>query len=329
MKKISHRRQGKKLSFGFVVDPLDTFNREAETTLFLMREIFRRGHKIFTFEPHDIFLKQNEPWAFAKEIALSPLPNPLPLRGRGKGEGDFYKILDERPLNLAKLDCLFLRKDPPFDLKYLFHLWLLLPLEERVLMINPPSAILKNNEKLSALNFPFAPKTWVGSNVDALKKWAVGFKNGIVIKPLNSSGGRGVQWIKRGGYQELRTKNQEPIIAQEFLPEVKNGDKRILLWNGKILGAFLRRPTKKGEFRANLHLGGRFEKCGLTSQQKKIAQKTAAWCKREKLLFVGLDMIGPHVTEINVTSPMGIRELNVLYGRRVETKIVDWILKHA
>ncbi len=194
-------------------------------------------------------------------------------------------------------------------------------------MINPPSAILKHNEKLSALNFPFAPKTWVGSNLDSLKKWAKQFKKGIVIKPLNSSGGRGVHWIKRLEIG-LRTmdyglRTGQPILAQEFLPAVRNGDKRILLWDGKILGAFLRRPTKKGEFRANLHLGGKFEACTLTTKEKERVKKVAAWCKKENLYFVGLDMIGGYIAEINVTSPMGIRELNALYGVQTEKIIID------
>ena len=119
------------------------------------------------------------------------------------------------------------------------------------------------------------------------------------------------------------------MIVQEFLSEVKKGDKRVLLWNGKILGAFLRRPTKKGEFRANLHLGGKFEACTLTPQEKERAKKVALWCKKEKLAFVGLDMIGAHITEINITSPMGIRELNVLYGMKVEKTMIDSLLKHA
>lgn len=312
------RPEKKSLKFGFVCDPLDSFNPEAETSLFLMRELFARGHKIFTCEPKDIFLKQKEVWATVKQISLGTFPF--------WGTSPFYRILDQSPFPLAKLDCLFLRKDPPFDLNYLFHLWQLNFLEGKVLMINPPSAILKNNEKLSALNFPFAPKTWVGSDVVELKKWANSIKNGIVIKPLNASGGRGVRWIKKTKYQELKIKNQEPIIAQEFLPAVRKGDKRVLLWNGKILGAFLRRPTKKGEFRANLHLGGQFYKTKLSTREKKIAKSVAVWTKKERLYFTGLDLVGEKLTEINVTSPMGIRELNVLYGVRIEDEMIDSIV---
>lgn len=302
----------KKLLFGFITDPLDSFNRKAETTLFLMREIFSRGHKVFVCEPKDIFLKQNDVWAKVQHIELTGHPH------------CFYRIVRQFPFRLSKLDCLFLRKDPPFDLNYLFHLWMLLPLEKKVRMINPPSAILKHNEKLSALQFPFAPKTWVGSDLAGLKEWAKQFKEGVVIKPLNSSGGRDVYWVKKSEKFKVKSK-KFPILAQEFLPEVKYGDKRVLLWNGRILGAFLRRPTRKGEFRANLHLGGKFEACRLTPKEKERVKKVAAWCKREKLYFVGLDMIGSKITEINVTSTMGIRELDELYKVTTEKTIIDSI----
>lgn len=314
----------KKFSFGFVADPLDTFNREAETTLFLMREIARRGHDIFVCEPRDLFLRQGEVWALASHIQLV------------NSKRSFYRILREAPLNLTALDCLFLRKDPPFDLAYLHHLYLLAGLEKKLPMINPPSAILKHNEKLSALNFPFAAKTWVGSRRDLFQKWAGGFANGVVLKPLHSSGGRDVHWIKKSKLQtskskkifaKLTTKESQPILAQEFLPEVREGDKRIVLWNGRCLGAFVRKPTRRGEFRANLHLGGSFEAATLTAADRRIIEKVAPWTKREGLYFAGLDVIGSHLSEINVTSPMGLREINVLTGKRTEKIILNDVEK--
>lgn len=310
----------KKFSFGFVADPLDTFNREAETTLFLMREMARRGHDIFVCEPRDLFLKRGGICAVAKHIRLT------------NSKQRFYSILREAALNLDSLDCLFLRKDPPFDLAYLHHLYLLAGLEKRVLMINLPSAILKHNEKLSALHFPFAAKTWVGSRFDLFQKWAAGFANGVVLKPLHSSGGRDVYWLKKSKLQtakskmifaKLTGKEKQPIVAQEFLPAVRDGDKRIILWNGRCLGAFVRKPTRRGEFRANLHLGGRFEAAALTAGDRRIVEKVGPWAKREGLYFAGLDVIGSHLSEINVTSPMGLREINAVTGKKTEVEILD------
>ena len=292
-----------KRSFGFVADSPDHFDREAETTLFLIREIERLGHSVFLCEPKDLFLKQNEVWA--------------------KG------------INLKSLDCLFLRKDPPFDLAYLHHLYLLVKLEGEVLMINEPSAILEFNEKLSTLDFPFSPKTLVSANMRQICDWARSQKNGVVLKPLHLSGGTNIHWIKRSAVSNQRSakilkqmtaNGLEPIICQEYLMAAKKGDKRILVWDGKILGGFLRKP-KPGEFRANLHQGGRFVACELTARDKKIAHKVGKWAKAKGLYFVGLDVIGEHLTEINVTSPMGIREVNVLYGECVEKEIIHSILK--
>ena len=294
----------KKLAFGFVADPVAHFNPESETTLFLMREIERRGHSIFICEPKDLFLKQNEVWA--------------------KG------------INLESLDCLFLRKDPPFDLAYLHHLYLLRKLEGKVLMINEPFSILAHDEKLSALDFPYAPKTLVSSDAGQILEWGKRFANGIVVKPIGYSGGNGIRWLKtnkrRATSDERRIllkmtdKETRQVICQEFLSAAKMGDKRILMWDGKILGAFLRKP-KAGEFRANLHQGGRFVKYRLNACDLKIAKEVGSWCKARGLYFVGLDVIGDHLTEINVTSPMGIREVNVLYGKKVEKTMLDSILK--
>ncbi len=280
----------KKLTFGFVADPPSHFDLEAETTLFLIREIERRGHSVFLCEPKDLFLKQNQVWA------------------KGK--------------NLATLDCLFLRKDPPFDLSYLHHLYLLLKLRGKVLMINDPLAVMNHNEKLSALNFPFAPKTLVTSKRELLLSWAKQFKNGVVLKPLHYSGGVGVRWLKNFKSCTIT----EQTLCQEYLPAAKKGDKRILLWDGKILGAYLRVP-KPGEFRANLHQGGKFVATQLTPREIKIAKTVGLWAKRQRLYFVGMDLIGGYLTEINVTSPMGIREVNVLYHLKVEKTIIDSILR--
>ncbi|MDO8494067.1 MAG: glutathione synthase [Deltaproteobacteria bacterium] len=309
-----------KKSFGFITDPLENFNREAETSLFIMRELFRRGHAIYSLEPKDLFLKQNDLWAATKRISLTDDPQ------------NFYKIEEEKNLLVESLDILFLRKDPPFDLNYLYHLLFLLPLEQKVKMINAPSALLKYNEKLCALAFPFSPQTWTGSRLDLFCSWAAGFAEGVVVKTLNEAGGRDVYRVAKSELKTAKTEaivkkisdgEQRPFMAQEFLPAIKNGDKRILLWDEKILGAFVRKP-KEGEFRANLHLGGEFSACELTKRDLEIAAKVGAWAKKEKLPFVGFDLIGDYLTEINITSPMGIREINALYGKQIEKEIVDY-----
>lgn len=313
MAKTLPKRPGKKLKFGFITDPLDNYNREAETSLFLMRETARRGHALFVWEPKDLFLKQNEVWGGGKKIELTGHPQ------------NFYRIVAEKPYRLTELDVLFLRKDPPFDQEYLYHLWLLSFLEEKVRMINSPSALLKHNEKLCILHFPFIPATWVGRRTEELQAWAKNFSDGIVIKPLNEAGGRDVRWIKNPDDIHLTY----TVMAQEYLPAITRGDKRVMLWQGKNLGAFVRRPTRPGEFRANLHLGGKFEQTELTPKEKEITAAVARWSQRERLAFVGFDMIGEKLTEINVTSPMGIREINQLYQMHIETTMIDTLCQNA
>lgn len=313
----------KKFSFGFVCDPLDGFNREAETTLFWMKELDRLGHSLFVFESKNLFLKQKEVWGQAKQITMTGHPN------------CFYRTFKEAPKNMATLDCLFLRKDPPFDLAYFHHLLLLSKVENKVLCINSPMALLKHNEKLAALDFPFTPKTYVGSQIEEIIAWGEKQKGGVVIKPLNDAGGRDVyrlnpkdlnRWLTKRLLRRLTWDETSPILVQEFLPATQKGDKRILLWMGKVLGQFLRIP-KAGEFRANLHLGGSFHKCSLTVTDRKVIRALGPWSMKEKLYFAGFDMIGNHLTEINVTSPMGIREVNQLYGKKIEQIMIRDILK--
>lgn len=307
----------KSYSFGFVCNPLDNFNREAETSLFLMREIAARGHSLFVCEPKDLFLKQKEVWGVMKNIAMTGLKK------------RFYKVLREAPLHLKTLDALFIRTDPPFDMAYLNQLLLLRNLEKEILMINSPDALLRYNEKLAALEFPFCPRTLVSARVDLLSDWSRQFKRGAVVKPLNEAGGRGIVWMKKPDKKHLKKMTASetvPIQAQEYLPDAKKGDHRILLWNGKTVGAFARKP-RKGEFRANLHLGGTFAKHSLTARDEKITKEIAVWSKREGLLFVGFDMIGRHLTEINITSPMGIREVNEAHGLQIEKEIINDLLR--
>ncbi|MDZ4224334.1 MAG: glutathione synthase, partial [bacterium] len=165
--------------------------------------------------------------------------------------------------------------------------------------------------------------------------WARRQKQGVVLKPLNLSGGRGIRRIKRSSVfgsclsgRQVRFSVKGPVICQEFLAAAKKGDKRILIWNGNILGAFLRVP-KAGEFRANLHQGGKFVATMLTPREIKIAKTVGRWAKKQGLYFIGLDVIGGFLTEINMTSVMGIREVNVLYGKQVEKKIVGDILRRV
>jgi len=311
----------KKSSFGFIVDPLESFDVYRETTLFLMAEAQRRGHRLFALTLPQLFLKGSSAQGEALEIKIL-----------GIGKKPFFKVLAKKRMALESLDVLFLRKDPPVDLLFVHHLYLLLPLKGKVFMVNDPEAILKSNEKTLALQFPqWAPRSCITASWDEMSRFAGAEKKGIVLKPMGSSGGRGIFYFKSSGDSNLRvafeilSKNgKRLVVGQEFLPAVRKGDKRVMLLNGEILGYFNRLP-KPGDHRANLHSGGRLAPCRLSSEEKKIAQEVGRVLRKEGLYFVGLDLIGERLTEINLTSPMGLNEINKTQGGRSEERVIDFV----
>lgn len=313
----------KKRLFGFISDPLTHFKPLMDNTLCYMKEVQRLGHDFLVCQPKDLFMKQNELWGTFTEIELT---GKIP---------DFFSVIGQKKLPLKKFDALFLRKDPPVDMYYLHHLYLLMKLEGEVLMVNKPSAILRFNEKLSALSFPFSPKTLVSFNADQIVEWAKKQKRGVVVKPLSDGSGRGVIKIKKSKVKnqnsgkilkEMTGDGRFMVVCQEFLPQISVGDQRIVLWNGKILTHFIRKP-KPGNFLANTAAGGQLLPFPLGAREKKIAETVGAWAKKEGLYIVGLDVIRPYLTEINVTSPAGVQQGNSVYGKQFERIIINDVLK--
>ncbi len=307
-----------------MIDPLSQFDPQRETTLFLMSEVQKRGHLITCFTLSQIFYHLNSLYGEGEEIKIF-----------GIGKKLFYKIIRKKRFNLAKLDAIFLRKDPPFDLSYLHHLYLLNTIRDQVFMVNDPLGIMTASEKLFPLRFErFIPKTCVTKNYQELLRFSKNLAHGVILKPINSSGGRGIFHIKsdqsnlKVAFETLSNHQAEYIVCQEYLPSVKKGDKRVVLLDGEILGYFLRVP-QKGDHRANLHSGGALKKCSLTKREIEIASELAADLNRLGLSFVGLDFIGEKLTEINVTSPMGIREINQTLGGKSEKKVIDFVEERA
>ncbi|MBL7686135.1 MAG: glutathione synthase, partial [Deltaproteobacteria bacterium] len=295
----------KKLKMGFVIDPLSNFDPDRETTLLMMREAQARGHSLFVFTLDHLCYRHPVLQAHATEIKTLK-----------KGISPFYRAVQHSIEDLSSFDVIFLRKDPPFDLPYLHHLYLLQSLKGKVFMMNEPEGILKVAEKIYPLQFPdFIPSTCITQNLEEARSFFHQQRRGVVLKPIDSSGGRGIFSLKKGdsnfkvAFEQLSQNQTQFVICQEYLPQVRIGDKRVVLLDGKILGYFLRVP-KKGEHRANLHSGGLLKACSLSVKEKKLAEKVGETLKKEGLTFVGLDLIGEKLTEINVTSPMGLNEIN-------------------
>jgi len=318
---MSRRRKSLKLLF--VADPLENFHPERETSLLLMREAARRGHQVFAATPARLSANGRRLTAAAQQLAIL-----------GIGKSPWHRAAAVKPREVAFFDAVLLRKDPPFDAEYLNHLYLLDLLSSEVYMMNHPAGVLTANEKIFPLRFPdLIPDTLVSAEFGALCDFIREQAHGAVIKPTNSSGGRGIFYLRREGADNFRVILETAtadftrhVIAQAFLPEIRKGDKRIMLLDGEILGCFIRKPAR-GEHRANLHSGGSAHSSPLKPSDVKIVERLRPSLKASGLDFVGLDIIGNRLTEVNVTSPMGLAEINAASGGRSEVKVIEFIEK--
>ncbi len=335
----------RRLKVGYLIDPVREIHPEYDTSFALMKECARRGHAVYCCELKD--LRKHDSTVEARLTKYRPDP----LRGlvaEGKA----------RWTRLPELDAFFIRKDPPFDMRYVSALTLLLdsadagaggPLRsggrasssrtgrKKPFMINHPAGILETNEKLSVLDFaPFCPPSVAGSTPEAFQDFLKRpSRLGWVFKPLFFKGGRGVSWIRPGQkgrvnalVKRLTRNGREPIVCQRFIEHSRSGDKRILILDGRILGA-MRRIAKPGEFRANLSKGAVAASAVVTAREKRLVKRLIPLFKRRGLYLVGIDVLSGYLSEINVTSPSGAPEINAFNGGRVESAVIDLIEKKA
>jgi glutathione synthase len=316
-------RTKKPLKLLFISDPLSQFHPKRETTLYMMQEGFKRGHSIFATTAALLSSQNLEVYADCQQLQMIK-----------PGKKQWCRVIRRKTIPLKTFDAIFLRKDPPFDEKYLHHLYLLDLLSSQIYMMNHPRGILVANEKLLPLNFPkLIPDTLVSTDPTELKGFISQHKKGTILKPLNSSGGRGIYLIPHEKTKNLQvilesiTENfTRHIIAQAYIPAIKQGDKRIMVLGEKIMGSFVRLPAK-GDHRANLHSGGSAYRYHYSKQDEKIVQQLIPTLQNLGLDFVGLDIIGDKLIEINITSPMGLAELNQWGYKNTEAQLIDFIEK--
>ena len=287
----------------FILDPLASLKSYKDTSLAIMREAAARGHALYVCEQHDIFLRNEIVKINATEFSFS--------------EGaSWYKLGMNKEVLPKDYSAIIMRKDPPFDNEYLYSTYLLeLAANQGARVLNNPSAVRSWNEKLSVAKFPqFAPEFLVTSNNDLIREFLVTHKD-IVVKPLDGMGGSGIFRIHDADHNIgviLETATQfgmQTIMAQRYLPAILQGDKRIIVINGEPLPYALARIPKAGETRGNLAAGGTGVAQPLTTRDLEIATTIGKTLKAEGLFLVGLDVIGEHLTEINVTSPTGMVEI--------------------
>lgn len=309
----------KSLKIAFLMDPLEDLDLKGDTTFALALEAQSRGHKIFFFKPSDLILKSNEAFANICKIELSSINGV-----------DKFKYHKNQVLPLSDYDVVMMRQDPPFDLSYITATHILEKLPKSTLVVNNPFEVRNAPEKIFVTNYPhLMPKTLITRDLQSIKGFREEFKD-IIIKPLYGNGGQGVFHVLPSDenfnsiLEMFFNQNKEPLIIQEYLKDVRNGDKRIILLDGEIVGAINRIP-QQGESRSNMHVGGQAHKTILTKRDKFICKEISQSLKDKELLFVGIDIIGDFITEINVTSPTGIREIRSHDNIYIEKLFWDFI----
>ncbi|HKQ69291.1 MAG TPA: glutathione synthase [Polyangiaceae bacterium] len=303
----------------YIMDPIESILPDKDTTFAFLQGAQRRGHENFHVEQRHVYLARGDVRARPRRIRVADTAPFVVL-------GD-----DTLDLPLADFDGVLIRKDPPFDQHYLYTTLMLEHARGKVLLINDPRGLRDANEKLYALNFPeFVPRTLVSANREALIGFAAEVGGKAVIKPLDGAGGFGVMALSEGDQNAraivdmLTREGQQLAMIQEYLPAVRMGDKRILLLDGEPLGAILRVP-RSDDLRSNIHVGGSVVPAELTTKELAMVRAMAPRLRADGLVFVGLDVIGERLTEVNVTSPTGIQQLARFSGSKPEEKVIEWI----
>jgi len=307
------------LAVAVQMDPIQGINIDADSTFVLMLEAQRRGHGLWYYTPKTLSLHGGRVVAKAQRV-----------KDIRRKKGDHVELGPLEPLDLSMMDVILLRQDPPFDMAYITTTHLLERLHPRTLVVNDPAHVRNAPEKLFVTHFQdLMPPTLITVDREEVLAFRKKHKD-IVIKPLFGNGGSGVFHLKPddenlGSLLEVFTQFfREPIIVQRYIPEIRKGDKRIILVDGKAAGAVSRMP-QEGEARANFHAGGAARQAELTPRERMICEAIGPSLSERGLIFVGIDVIGDYLTEINVTSPTGIQEINRLSGTKIEGDIWDAI----
>ena len=298
------------------MDPIDRIDIRGDSTFALLLEAQRRGHELFYYTPHDLALDGTRVTARGFPVKVADKP------------GAHVEIGQRRQENLADWNVVMLRQDPPFDMAYITTTHVLERIHPGTLVVNDPAHVRNAPEKIFVLDFPeLMPPTLVTRNPEDVKDFARDHAD-IIIKPLYGNGGASVFRVRPGDtnlnalLELFHTVFREPFMVQQYRPEVRAGDKRIILIDGEIAGAINRVPAAD-ESRSNMHVGGTATRTELTDRDREICARLGPELKRRGLLFTGIDVIGPYLTEINVTSPTGIRQVKAFGGNDIAAMYWD------
>ena len=306
------------LKVALQMDPIGSVNINGDSTFRIGLEAQARGHSLFYYTPDKLAYQEGKVTARGWPLTVQRV------------EGNHFTLGEEQEVDLSTFDVVWLRQDPPFDMGYITTTHILDMIHPKTLVVNDPFWVRNYPEKLLVLNFPdLTPPTMIARDLETLKSFRA--KHGdVILKPLYGNGGAGVFKLSKGDgnlaslHELFSGINREPLIMQKFLPDVAKGDKRVILVDGEPVGAINRVPAK-GETRSNMHVGGRPEKVALTDRDREICAAIGPLLREKGQVFVGIDVIGNWLTEINVTSPTGIQELERFDGTNIAAKIWEAI----
>lgn len=306
------------LKVAFQMDPIDRIDIHGDSTFAMLLEAQSRGYDMFYYTPNALALRNGQLMANGATLTVEDK------------EGDHYRLSDPRTVNLADVDVVQLRQDPPFDMGYITTTHLLERIHPKTLVVNDPNHVRNAPEKIFVLDFiEFMPPTMVTRRVEDVLSFREEYED-IIVKPLYGNGGAAIFRLRpedtnlNSLVELFQTVFREPFMVQQFRPEVSEGDKRIILIDGEVAGAINRVPAA-GETRSNMHVGGTAMPVELSDRDREICAKLGPELKARGLIFVGIDVIGDYLTEINVTSPTGIREVKRFGGNDLAAMIWDAI----
>lgn len=304
----------------YVMDPMERILVDADSTFVIQEALAERGHYNYHALPENLSVVNGEPVVRARKVTVS------------RPQGEHFSFSEPENLSLRDFDAIFMRKDPPFNMQYIYATYILELVEDDVLMINRPSSLRSCNEKLYSLHFPqWIPQTVVSSDSQVIREFGESVGGKAVIKPLDGAGGEGVFLLALGDpnwnaiVEQSTHHGKTPVVVQKYIPEITtDGDKRVILLDGEPIGA-IRRVPPAGELRGNIHVGATCEPGELDARELAMCAELGEAFRNAGLWFVGIDVIGGYLTEINVTSPTGIQEVNTLDGVRLETQVADFL----
>ncbi len=302
----------------FIMDPAESMLPDKDTTFAFLRAAGRRGHQCLHAAPADLSVTGENVFVTARPISVSD-------------DAPHVALEESELFDVAELDAVLVRKDPPFDTEYLHLTQQLDLIKDKTVVVNDPAALRDANEKLYALRFSdWMPRTLVTRDREAILQFVENVGGKAVLKPLDGAGGSGVVSLRTGDKNArplvdiLTHEGKQQAMVQEFQEGITEGDKRVLLLGGRLLGAILRVP-RADDIRANIHVGGTVRATQLTEQEQALVDDVGPKLHEVGLDFVGLDLIGGRLIEVNVTSPTGIQELGRLTGSTPEVDVIEWL----